>query len=142
VKKPFVLTAIALVAGALGWLAFGSIGENLVYYWTPTELVAAKEKAVGPTIRLGGVVEAGSVRKDGTVTNFRVTDGTNAVPVAASTIPPQMFRDGIGVVVEGTCDAGGQFTSRRIMVKHDETYRAPTGGGAPAAMFSSVKDGD
>lgn len=131
-----------LVAGvALGCVGFGNLGENLVYYWTPTEMVEAGSKARGATIRLGGMVEAGSVRNDGSTLSFRVTDGTTSVPVHTQAIPPAMFREGIGVVVEGSVDETGHFTSKRLMVKHDNQYKAPQPGTRPdiAAMAATLE---
>lgn len=140
--KLYIVVAIALIGGALAFVSFGNLGENLVYYWSPTELEANRDKAVGATIRLGGLVEAGSVKNDGATLSFVVTDGTRSVPVHTSEIPPAMFREGIGVVVEGTVDGSGQFTSRRLMVKHDNAYKAPEAGQMPdkQAMFDVVEE--
>ncbi len=141
--KLWAVAALAVAGAALAWIAVGDLGNNLVYYWSPTEMVAQKEKAEGATIRLGGLVEPGSLKPDGQTLNFRVTDGTTTVPVTTREVPPQMFREGIGVVVEGTVDASGQFTSRRMMVKHDNEYRAPESGEKPseAAMFGTLEEG-
>ncbi|MFN7145216.1 MAG: cytochrome c maturation protein CcmE [Myxococcota bacterium] len=130
--KLWAIGALSVAGAALAYIAMGDLGENLVYYWSPTEMAAQKEKAVGATIRLGGLVEPGSLKPDGTTLNFRVTDGTTTVAVSTTEVPPQMFREGIGVVVEGTVDGSGQFTSRRMMVKHDNEYRAPESGDKPA----------
>lgn len=118
-----------LVAGALGYVAFSSMGENLVYYWTPTEMAQAGEKAQGADVRLGGMVVPGSIQQ-GTPLRFKVTDNTSTVEVATTSVPPQMFREGIGVVLEGTLSKDGTFESSRLMVKHDEQYRAPVPGEA------------
>lgn len=130
--KLWAIGALTVAGAALAYIAMGDLGENLVYYWSPTEMVAQKDKAVGATIRLGGLVEPGSLKPDGNTLNFRVTDGTTTVAVSTTEVPPQMFREGIGVVVEGTVDDSGQFTSRRMMVKHDNEYRAPEAGDKPA----------
>jgi cytochrome c-type biogenesis protein CcmE len=131
-KIPAII-AVAVAGAALTWLAVGDLGENLVYYWSPTELVAAKEKAQGATIRLGGLVEAGSLKPEGTTLKFKVTDGATTVDVTTREIPPQMFREGIGVVVEGTVDDRGNFESRRMMIKHDNEYKAPKTGEKPSS---------
>lgn len=131
-NKVWALGAVLVAGSALAYIAVGDLGENLVYYWSPTEMVAAKEKAVGATIRLGGLVEPGSLVPDGQVLTFRVTDGTTAIPVSTREVPPQMFREGIGVVIEGTVDSAGNFQSKRMMVKHDNEYRAPEGGEKPS----------
>ncbi|MDX1502379.1 MAG: cytochrome c maturation protein CcmE [Thermoanaerobaculia bacterium] len=128
-RKRMMIVAIsaAVALAALGYVAFGGIGANLVYYWSPTELMEAGRKAQGADIRLGGLVEAGSVQRaaDGLTLRFRVTDGTTTVPVYARAVPPAMFREGIGVVVEGTMGADGEFQTERLMVKHDNQYRPP-----------------
>jgi cytochrome c-type biogenesis protein CcmE len=105
----------------------GGIGENLVYYWGPTDLRNAGEKAVGATIRLGGQVGEGSVVFGQGVSSleFDVVDRTSSVRVRATGMPPQMFRDKIGVVVEGTMTKAGHFEGRKLMVSHDNEYRAP-----------------
>ncbi len=128
----FVALAALVAAGTLVYLATGGIGENLVYYWSPSELRQAGDDAVGASVRLGGLVESGSVvRGDNLRLEFAVTDGSSSVPVRAETVPPAMFREGIGVVVEGTLGSDGTFETRRLMVKHDNEYRAPEAGETP-----------
>ena len=126
--KAFFVVAVLIAGGALAYLSFGGIGENLVYYWTPSELVEHGDVAQGAVIRLGGQVEAGSLKwdKEANDLRFNVTDGTTVVPVHGTGVPPQMFREGIGVVVEGTM-AGATFESDRLLVKHDNEYQAPEG---------------
>jgi cytochrome c-type biogenesis protein CcmE len=123
----FAVCALAVAAAAFLFIAVGGIGENLVYYWGPKELRAAGSKANGATIRLGGQVAAGSVKRGDGVSNleFDVTDGTATVHVVSRGVPPQLFRDRIGVVVEGTLAKSGSFESHRLMVSHDNKYRAP-----------------
>jgi len=125
--KWFAMGALGVAAGAFLFITLGGIGENLVYYWGPKELRAAGRKAVGATIRLGGQVAPGSVKPGDGVSHleFDVTDGTATVHVVSRGVPPQLFRDRIGVVVEGTMTAQGAFESRRLMVSHDNKYRAP-----------------
>jgi cytochrome c-type biogenesis protein CcmE len=129
-RRVWTVAAIAVVAVVLGILAFSSIGQSLVYYWSPTELLESGDKAVGASIRLGGLVAPGSVHRgdDGLTLDFAVTDGKSLVPVHAKAVPPAMFREGIGVVVEGTLSEEGHFETQRLMVKHDNEYRAPTEG--------------
>ena len=125
-RRLLLVVALVLAAGAFAFLAFGNIGDNLVYYWSPTELLEAGDKARGASIRLGGMVAHGSIeRPDGSELAFLVTDGTNTVPVRSNAVPPAMFREGIGVVVEGTIGATGEFETQRLMVKHDNEYRPP-----------------
>ena len=126
-KRGFIIGAIVVAAAAIAWLSFGGIGENLVYYWTPTELLEAGAKARGATVRLGGQVKVGTLdwKKEANDLNFVVSDGKNDVRVHASSVPPQMFREGIGVVVEGQVGATGIFESQRLLVKHGNEYQPP-----------------
>lgn len=126
--KIWALAAILIAGSGVGYILFGDLGDNLVYYWTPSELHDAGANAAGATIRLGGLVEPGSVRRDGDATVFHVTDGTTVTTVRTNEIPPAMFREGIGVVVEGTMGADGTFASKRLLVKHDNQYQAPKTG--------------
>lgn len=124
------IAALGIAAAAFLIITAGGIGENLIYYWGPTELRAAGPKAVGATIRLGGQVGANSVKTSGlgSALEFDLTDGKNNVHVRSNSVPPQMFREGIGVVVEGTMDPDGVFVSDRLMVSHGNEYRAPQSG--------------
>jgi cytochrome c-type biogenesis protein CcmE len=125
-RRILAVVAVAIAGGALAFLAMGGIGESLVYYWSPSELLDAGDKAYGASIRLGGLVVPGSIEYgDGLALNFRVTDGTREVAVFAETVPPAMFREQIGVVVEGTMTREGVFKTNRLMVKHDNEYRTP-----------------
>jgi cytochrome c-type biogenesis protein CcmE len=125
--KYFALAALAVAGAAFVAITAGGIGENLVYYWGPAELRQAGAKAVGATIRLGGQVAKGSIVQQPGVSalEFDVVDGTASVHVKSSGVPPQMFREGIGVVVEGTLTKSGHFESKRLMVSHGNEYRAP-----------------
>ena len=128
------LGAIAIALGGVAWIASGKIGENLVYYWKPSELLAHGTEAYGATVRLGGVVVPGTLDKsDPAKLKFQVADshtpGAAKVSVISTETPPQMFREGIGVVVEGSYEKDNVFRSNRLMVNHDNNYRAPTDGG-------------
>jgi cytochrome c-type biogenesis protein CcmE len=129
-RRTLLILSLAAVIAVIAALAMSRVGESLVYYWSPTELKAAGPKAVGASIRLGGLVVPGSVeRTEGSLKlTFRVTDGTTEIPVLAEAVPPPMFREGIGVVIEGTMAGGDVFQTRRLMVKHDNEYRAPGSG--------------
>ena len=125
----FMLGAFVVAAIAFAVIAASGINENLVYYWTPTDLRASGDKAYGATIRLGGMVAPGSIRKlGGSAVEFDVHDGGAKVRVKTSTVPPQMFRENIGVVVEGTMVRGDYFQSNRLMVSHNNEYKAPAAG--------------
>jgi len=147
-RNRLIALGALLVAGAgLGFVAFGNIGENLVYYWSPSEMLSQGDKAYDATIRLGGVVQAGSIQwnAEHTTLHFRVADdvkeGAPSVLVRSTETPPQMFRDKIGVVVEGTYDKSGVFSSNRLMVNHSNEYRAPKEGEDPKKWRETLSDG-
>ena len=129
-SRLFMAAAFAVAAVAFIVIAWGGINKNLVYYWTPTDLHAAGDKAYGATIRLGGMVSRGSVKNHTGVSGleFDVHDAGGVVHVKSSGVPPQMFRENIGVVVEGTMTRNGYFQCNRLMVSHNNEYKAPKGG--------------
>jgi cytochrome c-type biogenesis protein CcmE len=143
-NRVIALGALLLAGAALAFIAFGNIGKNLVFYWTPGEMLAQGRKAYGPTIRLGGVVQPGSLHWDAAHTHlsFRVADsdkpGAPSVLVQSSETPPQMFRERIGVVVEGTFDRSQTFSSSRLMVNHSNEYRPPKPGDGPDKWKTTV----
>ncbi len=125
----FMLGAFVVAGIAFAVIAASGVNKNLVYYWTPSDLVTNGSKAYGATIRLGGMVAPGSIVKHGgSNVEFIVHDGKSRVPVKTTSVPPQMFRENIGVVVEGTMIRGagnGYFQSSRLMVSHNNEYKAP-----------------
>lgn len=125
-KRVGLVVGVCAFAGSLLYFVVGGIGTNLVYYLGPTEVLAKGTSAQGASIRLGGLVEKGSIVKGhGSNMSFMVTDGKKSVPVRCTSVPPQMFREGIGVVIEGTMAGDGVFESHRLMVSHGNEYRAP-----------------
>ncbi|HUF27349.1 MAG TPA: cytochrome c maturation protein CcmE [Gemmatimonadaceae bacterium] len=139
------LLAIGLVAilSGFGWLIYGGIGENLVYFLTPTELHAKGETAYDAPVRLGGVVKPGSVSWNAEQLDLRfaLTDGGRDMAVHSRGAPPQMFRDSIGVIVEGRLTRAGVFESTSLMVKHSNEYRAPDHGEKPVMIDESLMRG-
>jgi len=128
--RRFMLIAFGVALVAFIVIAWGGINKNLVYYWTPTDLHAAGDKAYGATIRLGGMVTPGSIKNRSGVSGleFDVHDAAGVVHVKSAGVPPQMFRENIGVVVEGTMTRGGYFQCNRLMVSHNNEYKAPKAG--------------
>ena len=122
----FLIAAGGLLAVIVGFLVF-NLRDNLVYYRTPTEVTTDPSAAADGRFRLGGQVVPGSITSDGEHTNFAVGDGTTVVDVSHTGVPQQLFREGIGVVVEGTWD-GAVFHSDEMIIKHDEQYRTEDGG--------------
>jgi cytochrome c-type biogenesis protein CcmE len=132
-RRPWgIVILVAVVLVVIGYLAFSSMGSALVYYLTPTELLARGEAAVGETVRLGGLVEAGSVSGSATNLTFTVTDGERGIEVHSSVAPTRSFREGSGAVVEGKLGADGVFEADRVIVKHDENYEVPASGEVPS----------
>lgn len=112
------------VAGAVLALAaaltFAGLRDSVVYFVAPSELAAKAQP--GQRIRLGGLVVEGTVRRDGAVTTFAVTDGATEVLVRTTRELPDLFREGQGVVCEGEYAPGQAFEADRVLAKHDETY--------------------
>jgi cytochrome c-type biogenesis protein CcmE len=119
-----VLVALAALAltGATA-LAVSALQETQIYFYMPSE-VTAKAVEPGTPMRLGGLVETGSVGKlaDGVTLTFRVSDATASVPVHYKGLMPDLFREGQGVITEGSFDAAGVFTAKTVLARHDENY--------------------
>ena len=121
------LAAIAVGIAALGIaaaLVLSAFEKNLVFFFTPSQ-VAANEAPRGKTFRIGGMVEKGSVKRDGVEVRFVVTDTAKTIPVVYRGSLPDLFREGKGVVAQGTLGADGVFTAREVLAKHDENYMPP-----------------
>ncbi|MBN2371881.1 MAG: cytochrome c maturation protein CcmE [Vicinamibacteria bacterium] len=120
-----------LVVGIVVFLAMAinRLGRSVVYYWGPSELRSAGDQAVGASIRLGGRVVPGSVdKREKDTLMFDVSDNRSTIRVRTRATPPQMFREGIGVVVEGTLGRDGVFDGARLLVSHGNEYRQPRNG--------------
>ena len=115
-----VLGGMALLSVAAA-LVLTALDENLSYFYDPSNIAEAPP---GRAIRLGGLVEEDSVARqaDGMTVTFRITDRANSIPVTYKGLLPDLFREGQGVITEGTLDPGGVFVAREILAKHDETY--------------------
>lgn len=132
-KKLTLAVGVAVVLVVFGYFAFGGLGSSLVYFWTPTELLAEGDAAYGTSVRLGGMVVPGSVSwdADSQELKFRLADEGGIVEVESSGVPPQMFleaaerQEAIGAVVEGSLARNGVFRATNLMVRHSEEYRAP-----------------
>lgn len=123
-----LLIAAAVVVAALLYLIVGGIRGSIVYYITPSELLAQGEGARGKTIRLGGQVQPGSKiwNPNTQELRFLLADGSASIPVHYRGAPPGLFSEGQGAVVEGTWEAHGIFMARSIIVKHSEEYAPPS----------------
>ena len=141
-KTTGALVGAVIVLGAFGYLIWGGIGGNLVYFLTPRELLARGPNAVGQSVRLGGLVQGGTVNwnADNRELRFSITDeeSSASVPVISVGVPPQMFTEGQGVVVEGFYTRDGVFKSQKVMVKHNNEYRAPEAGNHPKEYYREL----
>jgi cytochrome c-type biogenesis protein CcmE len=110
------------VLGLAAALVLYALNDSIVFFNSPTDVVE-KHVAPGSRIRLGGLVQPGSlVRGDNLLVRFEVTDGNKSVPVSYTGILPDLFREGQGVVTEGALDTAGTFRADSVLAKHDETY--------------------
>ena len=131
-----VIGAMAALGGA-GALAFSTLGDKATYFYAPSDL-AGKAPPL-EAIRLGGMVEKGSLVKRGETVSFIVTDNLNTLPVRYTGILPDLFREGQGVIAEGKINpASGVFTADTILAKHDEKYMPPEVAGAMHKAKASV----
>jgi cytochrome c-type biogenesis protein CcmE len=118
----FVVTGMVLLGVAAGLVLY-AMNDTLVFFYSPSELLS-KPVPPGRTLRIGGLVETGSVARDpdGTTVHFRVTDTAKTVAVLYKGILPDLFREGQGVVAEGTMSPDGVFIAAEVLAKHDEKY--------------------
>jgi cytochrome c-type biogenesis protein CcmE len=121
---------LALIVGGLAALGVASalilsaFQENLVFFFSPSDVVAQKAPR-DRSFRIGGLVQEGSVRRDGVLVSFKVTDTAQTVPVVYQGILPDLFREGKGVVAQGKLGADGVFRASEVLAKHDENYMPP-----------------
>ena len=123
---------IVVIAGALGFIVYQGLANNLVYYISPSELLAKGASADGGSFRLGGQVRPGSVHWNARTKtlHFVLQDPKASVAVVSQGVPPPLFQNGIGCVVEGTFH-GEYFSATNLMIKHSGTYVAPKPGNTP-----------
>jgi cytochrome c-type biogenesis protein CcmE len=125
-RRLYFVVAGMVLLGVAAALVLYAMNDSLVFFYSPSELLT-KQVPPGRTLRIGGLVETGSVARDadGTTVHFRVTDTAKTVAVVYKGILPDLFREGQGVVAEGKLDASGRFLADTILAKHDETYMPP-----------------
>ncbi len=126
-RKRLVFIAIGLLAiGGAAALVLSAFEENIVFFYSPSDLA---EKSIAPdrSIRLGGLIEEGSVKRlaDGLTIEFKITDLAKTVAVSYRGILPDLFSEGQGVVTEGKMRSDGVFVASEVLAKHDETYMPP-----------------
>jgi cytochrome c-type biogenesis protein CcmE len=125
--KRIIFIGCGLAAlGLATWMVLGAFRDNLVFFFSPTQ-VAAKEAPANRTFRIGGLVQDGSLKRDsdGLTIRFVVTDTANTIPVSYKGILPDLFKEGRGCVAQGRVGSDGVFYADQIMAKHDENYMPP-----------------
>jgi len=135
-SKRFLIGGIIILA-ALGYMVYGGMQEALVYFVTPTELKANETSSGDKFLRMGGMVVKGSLNKDlqNLTYRFDLTDGNTNFPVFFKGVPPDLFVEGKGAVVEGRIASDGIFHASTIMAKHAEDYSPHADGKPPANNF-------
>lgn len=115
--------------GLIGVVLFGAVllvtsalRDKIVFFYTPADIVTEAKAETGQRIRLGGLVKEGSVVRNGELVSFAVTDTEADIPVTFTGILPDLFREGQGVVTEGTLDESGSLRADTVLAKHDENY--------------------
>ena len=126
---------LLLTLGIATALVLRAFNSNLVFFYTPTQ-VSDGEAPQGRVFRVGGMVEAGSVTRDGVNVSFRVTDTARTMTVAYQGILPDLFKEGKGVVAQGRM-VGGRFVAQEVLAKHDENYMPPEAAAAMKAASAA-----
>ena len=121
----WILGGVSLLSIAAA-LVLNAFRSNLVFFFTPSQVVA-REAPQGRAFRIGGLVEAGSLKRepDSLTVRFRVTDTLQTIPVTYTGLLPDLFREGKGVVAQGSIGADGVFRASEVLAKHDENYMPP-----------------
>ncbi|MDP3482146.1 MAG: cytochrome c maturation protein CcmE [Sulfuricella sp.] len=130
--KKLILVAVAVIAlGVVAALVLNAFRSNLVFFFSPTQVVKG-EAPRDRSFRIGGLVEAGSLRreKDGVTAHFRITDTAQTLSVTYTGLLPDLFKEGKGVVAEGRLNSDGVFVAQQVLAKHDENYMPPEAASA------------
>ena len=123
-KKAAIIGGVLCAVGVATALVLNAFNSNLVFFYTPTQ-IAAKEAPTGRTFRIGGMVESGTVKREGVTVRFNVTDTAKTVSVKYDGVLPDLFKEGKGVVAQGQLGPDGIFVAREVLAKHDENYMPP-----------------
>ena len=126
----FIFVGLAAL-GVAAYLVASAFRNNLVFFFSPTQVVA-KEAPVNRTFRVGGLVQEGTVKRDndGLTVRFIVTDTAASIPVVYKGILPDLFKEGRGCVAQGKLGSDGVFHAEQVLAKHDENYMPPEAGAA------------
>lgn len=124
-RKQKRLLSIALIGAVLALavaLAAIALRDEIVFFYDPTEVVTEGKISPGQRFRIGGLVEEGSVARSDALVEFRVTDGQNTIKIEYDGLLPDLFREGQGIIAEGSLDNLGVFKADTVLAKHDEKY--------------------
>ena len=140
-KRIALIIAGLAILGIAVTLVLNAFRSNLVFFFTPTQVVA-HEAPQGRNFRIGGLVEKGSVKRqpDGVTVRFVVTDTAKSVPVTFTGILPDLFKEGKGVVAQGKLGADGVFAASEVLAKHDENYMPPEAADAVERANKAMKE--
>ena len=122
-RLAWIVAGVAVLATAVGLVLY-ALSSNIVFFFTPSQ-VAANEAPQGRAFRVGGLVEDGSVRRNGLDVSFRITDNARTIPVVYRGTLPDLFKEGKGVVAQGAVGPDGVFKASEVLAKHDENYMPP-----------------
>lgn len=123
-KRLFAVLALVAGLGVAAALVLTAFSDNLVFFHSPSDVVE-KHLPADKRFRVGGLVEQGSVKRDGLVTDFVVTDLKHSVAIRYTGMLPDLFREGQGIVADGRLDRQGRFIASEVLAKHDENYMPP-----------------
>jgi cytochrome c-type biogenesis protein CcmE len=137
-KRMLAIAAGVVALGVAATLVLSAFQKNIVFFFTPSQ-IAAHEAPQGRTFRIGGLVEPGSVKRDGVDVRFIVTDTAKSVPVTYRGSLPDLFREGKGVVAQGRLGTDGVFHASEVLAKHDENYMPPEAKDAVAKARQAAK---
>jgi cytochrome c-type biogenesis protein CcmE len=124
-KRAILLTLLLLLSAVTIFLIFKSLEENIVYFFTPSEIYNKQNISFNKAIRVGGLVKENSISKEQNSVKFIITDFKNEIIVSYSGLIPNLFSEGKGVIAEGELKDKKYFIAEKILAKHDENYMPP-----------------
>jgi len=124
-SRIFFLSSLLFIAVLIIFLTLKSLEDNIVYFFSPTEIHNKSDISFNKKIRVGGLVKTGSINKEENTINFIITDLKNEIIVSYTGLVPNLFSEGKGVVAEGKLKDKKYFIANKILAKHDENYMPP-----------------
>jgi len=124
-SRIFFFTILVIFASAILYITLKSLEENVIYFYSPTEISNKTSISSNSIIRVGGLVKEKSINKKGTSINFIITDLKNEIIISYKGLVPNLFSEGKGVIAEGRLNDKKYFVADKILAKHDENYMPP-----------------